>query len=77
LKQTSHCRKNAQTNSYEGDITNEQNVRKHLALLLIGVSLVVVAGCSSNANNADDIRIGVLIPTSGINAHYGNEMLQA
>ena len=50
---------------------------RYLAYLLIGLSLLSFAGCSSEKDSVDDILVGVLVPTSGEAAAYGKEMFQA
>lgn len=54
---------------------------KHLSLFIIALLLVsVLAGCggsSAPASKPKDIVIGVMTPTSGDNAYYGNDMLQS
>ena len=49
-----------------------------MLVLLIAVS--VFAGCTTTQNGgsgSDEILIGVLVPTSGSEAYYGNDMLQS
>ena len=48
-------------------------------LLVLSLIIGVLAGCGQRAGDGGqkDITIGVLVPTSGSEAYYGNDMLQS
>ena len=50
--------------------------RLFTALALAGM-LATAAGCAGGTKNENEILIGVLVPTSGTEAYYGNDMLQS
>jgi len=47
------------------------------ALTLAGVMVASTACANNNAESKNSILIGVLVPTSGTEAYYGNDMLQS
>jgi len=51
--------------------------KAHLPTLAILVSVWLVVGCGTVSYAAGNIKIGVMVPTSGSEAYYGNDMFNA